>query len=112
MSRLFLLKTQAEFEAFRASKSFETTLVKIRVRQAVNQNIPRFGFIVPKKVLAKATDRNKLKRRLKSILQKFQGELVGVDVLIFPKAQTLKKTFGELQLELENLFSKARIWKS
>lgn len=111
MSRLVLLKSQAEFEAFRASKSFASPLLKIRVRPA-NQNAPRFGFIVPKKVLPKAADRNKLKRRMKSILFSIQAKLRPMDVLLFPSAMLLKKKFSALETAMLEIFSKARLWKS
>jgi ribonuclease P protein component len=105
------LKTKNDFEAFRKSKSYQTPQVRIRVRSQANQNSPRFGFIVPKKVLAKATDRNLIKRRIKFFLTKNLAKIRPVDILIFPNSQLFKKKFSELELELTSLFSKANLWK-
>jgi len=110
MGKLILLKTDKDFSLFRTGKSYQTRLLKIRVAFA-NQNQPRFGFIVPKKVLPKAVDRNLVKRRLKSILSGFDSQLKPLNVLIFPFAGAIKISFGDLKKEVENLFLKAKIWK-
>ncbi len=111
MGKLVLFKTEKDFESFRASKSFQTNLLKIRVHWSQNQNIPRFGFIVPKKVLSKVVDRNKLKRRIKSFLSKNLNKFKPVDVLIFPRASLLKITYWDLEKEFKELFLKAHLWK-
>jgi ribonuclease P protein component len=111
MGKLVLLKSQEDFENFRRSKSYDAPLLKIRVRQGVNQNLPRFGFIIPKKVLPKVVDRNLLKRRMKSFLSKNVAKFRSDDVLIFPKAQMLKAKVLVLEKELTELFGKARLWK-
>lgn len=105
------LKTETDFENFKASKSYQASLLKIRVHFSANQNLPRFGFIVPKKVLPKATDRNLIKRRLKSILIRLAPRLKPADILLFPKAQALKHKIGDLRQEVELIFSQARLWK-
>ncbi len=112
MPKLNLLKTEKDFEAFRQSKSFQSESLRIRVLPRPNQNHPRFGFIVPKKVLPKVVDRNVLKRRIKTFLVKNADQVKSVDVLIFPGKNLLKKKFTELETELNQLFSKARLWKS
>jgi len=109
--KLTLLKTKKDFEAFRRSKSYQTSFIRIRVIKQANQNNPRFGFIVPKKVFAKATTRNLIKRRIKSFLVKFGSEIKPVDVLIFPAANLIKKKYSELETEINNLFSTANLWK-
>ena len=106
------LKSDQDFESFKASKSYQTGFLKIRVHFSSDQNLPRFGFIVPKKVLAKATDRNLIKRRLKSILAKAAPRLKPVDILFFPRPQLLKRKFAEVAKEVELIFSNARLWKS
>ncbi len=108
---LNLLKTDEDFAAFRRSSAFQTKLLKIRVRSALNQNIPRFGFIVPKKLVPKVVDRNKLKRRIKSILNAYSKKMRGVDVVFYPQKALLKINYPTLKLEIEELFTKARLWK-
>lgn len=112
MANLDLLKTQADFAQFRSSRSFQAPGLRIRVVSAPNQNTPRFGFIVPKKVLGKATDRNKLKRRLKAILSAKQADLRPVSILMFPATSLLKKTPTDLESLVLLVFSKAGLWKS
>lgn len=110
MGKLQLLKTDKEFNLFRSSKSFSTKDLKIRVIFA-NQNNPRFGFIIPKKILPKVVDRNLIKRRMKTALLFDQKKLKPANILIFPYSGLLKKTFAGLRKELEYLFTKANLWK-
>lgn len=112
MPRLGLLKTERDFASFRASQSYQTSFIKIRIHKSLNQNFPRFGFIIPKKLVPKAVARNLIKRRLKAVLQKRASDLKPVDVLFFPRPQILKLTFSQLQQEIELFFDKAHLWKS
>ncbi|MDP4000987.1 MAG: ribonuclease P protein component [bacterium] len=109
--KLVILKQENDFKQFRSSKSFSDSNLRIRIRSA-NQNTPRFGFIVPKKTVPKAADRNKIKRRIKNILQKNLQSMKSADVLIFPNATTGRKKFIELESQIINLLKKARIWIS
>ncbi len=111
MPSLHLLKTEQDFSQFRQSKLYQSPLLRIRVNSAKNQNFPRFGFIIPKKTLPRVVDRNLVKRRIKTLLLKNQGKLKPVNILFFPNAGLLKKKFSDVSVELENLFSKAKIWK-
>ena len=112
MAKLHLLKTEADFARFQRSRPQQTLALKIRIVPTVNQNFPRFGFIVPKKILPKVTDRNVVKRRLKAILAKHQGSLQPVDILLFPYRPALQKKFMDLEAETLQLFKRAGIWKS
>ena len=105
------LKSEQDFNAFRLSKSYQSKLLKIRVHYSLNQNVARFGFIIPKKVVAKVVDRNLLKRRIKAVLLEDSKKVKPVDVLIFPQKALIKQTFAELQAELRELFTKAKLWK-
>ena len=108
---LKFLKNDQDFAAFRNSKSFQSRLLKIRVRYNLNQNVPRFGFIVPKKVVPKVVDRNKIKRRMKSVLTTINKNLKGADIIFYPQKELLKVGFENLTLEINDLFTKARLWK-
>lgn len=111
MGQLVILRNQKDFAAFKASKSYQSKVLKIRVHHSLNQNIPRFGFIVPKKVLPKAVDRNLLKRRIKAILSRIHKDLKPADILIYPQATLLRKTFAQISEEIKNLISAAKLWK-
>lgn len=122
MSKLTLLKTESDFGQFRTGKSYQTRLIRIRIagrparrspgEGGRDQNIPRFGFIIPKKVLPRAVDRNLVRRRIKIILTRNLEKLKPADVLIFPNSLLLKKKFADLEQEFTELFSKANLWKS
>mgnify|MGYP003396318032 CR=1 FL=1 len=105
------LKTDQDFAAFRLSRSYQTRLLKIRVHISLNQNSPRFGFIISKKTLPKAVDRNLLKRRIKAVLQKIYKQVKPADILFFPQRDLLKQKFAKVGQEVETLFTQARIWK-
>ena len=111
MGKLVLLKTEQDFQAFRKSQSFQTKLLKIRVHFSQSQNIPRFGFIIPKKLVAKVVDRNLLKRRIKSALGKSVAKLKPADVVFYPQKALVKVTFAKLSEEVAQLFSQAKLWK-
>jgi ribonuclease P protein component len=111
MSKLVLLKTDADFERFKLGRSYQTSLLKIRIHSPLRQNFPRFGFIIPKKVLPRAKNRNTIKRRLKNILSKVADRVKPVDVLLFPKSQALKIKFSDLEREVIVILGIAKIWK-
>lgn len=76
----------------------------------LNQNHPRFGFIVPKKAIKHVADRNLIKRRYKSILTKLLSGISPVDILFFPKPDTIKLKFSDLERELIDILQKAKIY--
>lgn len=82
--------------------------------QAVSANwlpnkagLSRLGIVVTKKVEAKATKRNKLKRQFREVAKMYYEKLpIGFDVVISikPKAKNMK--FVEIGKELETVLSK------
>lgn len=110
--KLVFLKKEQDFSRFQRSKSYFTPALKIRTVVNTNQNIPRFGFIVPKKVFPKVTDRNKIKRRLKSIFFKHQNLLKPYDFLVFPGKKAISLEYQELERDFMQLSKKAGLWKS
>jgi ribonuclease P protein component len=111
-NKLVFLKTDQDFANFRRSRLVASRNLKLRVHLNTNQNTTRFGFIIPKKALAKAADRNKLKRRLKGLMHKHHSHLKNADLLWLPQKSALKIGFSELEQEALVLFKSARIWNS
>ena len=111
LSRVITLKTEREFAQFKQTRAFHSNLFRLRFTSRLNQNTPRFGFIVPKKTVNKVVDRNLIKRRLKGILAKNIEHLRIADVLIFPNKQAIKIPFAELEDQVIILFKKAGLWK-
>ena len=112
MSRLVLLKTEQDFQAFRKSRLYQSDSIRIRVHLGAHQNHPRFGFIVPKKSVPKAAHRNLLKRRIKAMLIKAIPKLKPVDILIFPQQRLMNKKFGDVEMVFFKLLTDAHLWKS
>lgn len=110
-NKLVFLKTDQDFAQFRQSKQVTSKNFRLRFRYNTNQNIPRFGFIISKKVLSRVTERNRIKRRLKNILQNNFGAIKPVDYLVFPQKSALKLGFVEISAEFIDLFKKAKLWK-
>jgi ribonuclease P protein component len=108
---LVLLKQEKDFAHEKFKKSFSSQSLRIRVAY-VSQNVPRFGFIIPKKVLPHVVDRNKVKRRLKSIAFKHLAQIKPADILLFPQRTSLKRKFSELEAELITDFKRLNLWKS
>lgn len=111
MSRVTLLKTEKDYERFRKSRAYHSATITLRWISNPSQNSTRFGFIVPKKVVPKVTDRNKLKRRFKHLVGNHLERIIKADLLIFPKKPALKKTYLALELEFLNLIKQAGLWK-
>lgn len=109
--KLVILKKDEDFEKNRFSRSFSGRFLRLRKTGFLNQNFPRFGFIVPKKILPKVTERNKVKRRLKGIILKIISNVVLVDVLIFPQKNSIKAKYIDLEQDLYYLFKVSGLWK-
>lgn len=108
---LVFLKTDEDFSEFKKSRGLVSPNFRLRWRYSQNQNHPRFGFIVPKKVMKNVTDRNLVKRRVKSILSKHLAQIYPVDILFFPKPGSIKVSFKDLEQEVLENFRKAKIIK-
>ena len=75
-------------------------------------SVSRFGFIVSKKVAAKPTQRNLIKRRMRNIVGKNQRDsLSGFDCLFVAKAQIKSLDYKETEEELLRLLGKAGVLK-
>jgi ribonuclease P protein component len=78
------------------------------IRLANNDNT--FTAVVPLKVVSKAVERNKLKRRARHIFRKMLPEIKkGLGIIIFFKPGSEKLKFQELEEEIKVIFKKAKI---
>ena len=66
---------------------------------------PRIGLTVGK-VMGKAHDRNRIKRRMRAAIALHAGELGGmpVDVILHPRRSVLTLEWAKLQREVQNVF--------
>lgn len=63
------------------------------------------GIVVPKKVLKRAVDRNRVRRRVREALRR--AELPACRAIILPNASVLGAPFGELQAQLVRALTQA-----
>ena len=70
---------------------------------------PRIGLTVGK-VMGKAHDRNRIKRRMRAAVAQHAGELAGlpVDVILHPRRSVLMLDWNRLQREVQNVFRTVR----
>jgi len=69
--------------------------------------VSRFAIVVGVKVSKRAVTRNRLKRQIRAIIQLLLPETApGYDILILTKKDALKKTYAELDNQIQLLFKK------
>lgn len=72
----------------------------------------KVGFSVTKKI-GHAVVRNKVKRQLKAIVQKYTDQIINNCTMIFvAKPEILNETFDEMTVEVFGLLNKAKLLKS
>ncbi len=108
------LTKENDFQAvFKMGKGIKKDFLIFKVlKNNVNKN--RFGFIVSKKVSNKATERNKVKRRLRSAvmseLKKNESPFgkKSLDVIVIALPLTLKKEFLEIKETVLKFFKELK----
>jgi ribonuclease P protein component len=75
-------------------------------------NINRFGVIVSNKISKKAVERNKIKRRIREVLQKEDPILKqGYDVVVIALAEVKDKKYQDLEQILKEKLSKLALYR-
>jgi len=105
------LKKRNDFDkAFRRGRKFKEDFLLLRVVKN-NFRKSRFGFIVSQKVSKKAVSRNKIKRRLRALVNiKIPKIKEGIDVVMIANPGLEKKDFWELEEIVDNIFKKADLF--
>jgi ribonuclease P protein component len=100
-----LLK-HADFQAvYEQGKKHFSGNVTVFYRERDDQAGPRVGFAVGK-VLGGSVDRNRIRRRLRAVVQRRLGLMARpVDVVMHPRKSVLNMEFARLDAEIERLFS-------
>ena len=94
-SRKQFSKQMAFFFAFRSP---ETAI------RAMDANVPRVGLTVGK-VMGKAVDRNRIKRRMREAVRHNLPALTApVDVILHPRRSVIDLDFATLEREVANVF--------
>lgn len=77
-----------------------------------NLKINRFGVIVSSKVSKKAVERNKIKRRLREVIKKYQQDIKsGFDVVVVALPSSKNKEFSSLVNSCYNHFQKLKLFE-
>jgi len=104
------LRKEKDFEKlFKKGKSFKNGFLILKIVENDSKE-SRFGFIVSQKVSKTATLRNKVKRRLRDIIQQNVANIKkGTDVALIALPGLEKKSFLETKESLNVLLKKANL---
>lgn len=106
-------------KANRINKDYEFTKIRQRGNSARGKLLyfkytkstngqNKIGIIISKKNIAKATQRNLIKRQIRYVVKKHLLKLNGVSLVIGLNNQAKEYTFKELELDYLNLISRIR----
>lgn len=102
------LSTETFKKIIEKGQSFYGPFLIVRVYKTAEQS--HFGISVPKKVSKLATSRNKIKRRIYSIIGKLDIKS-GFSVIVIAKTGFEKLTFLQTKDEIEKIFVKSSLLK-
>lgn len=94
----------ADFIKLNTRNVFRGFFVDIALSNSHNKNT-KFACVISKKKIKKSVDRNRVKRRIYSIIEKIN--LNGnYDIIIYPKFTVLSGKFESIKSEIEEVFGK------
>jgi len=104
------LKKKKDFErTFKKSKGIKNKLFVLLSSKNSDAD-SRFGFVVGQKVSKKAVKRNKIKRRMRSVVEQSLSIVKkGLDVIIIGLKPLEEADFSETKEALKDLLKKAKI---
>lgn len=110
LPKLQRIKKKKDFEAiFKKAKSFKKGFLIFKVSKN-SLDVSRFGFVVSQKVSKKATIRNKVRRRLASIIKSEVNKIAnGIDVIIIALPGIEKEAFLSTKEGLVSSLEKEKI---
>lgn len=110
LSKLNCLRKRKDFDSvFKKGKGFKEKSLFLKTIKN-NLEASRFGFVVGKSLSKKATQRNKIKRRLRGLVQdKLSRIKTGFDVAIVAQEGIENEKFQEIKETVEKILSKAKL---
>ena len=106
MKKINIIKENKDFASIINNKKFIKDKYYIIYYKDKSEKYYRFGLSVGKKISKKAVDRNKLKRRLKSIIDNNKNYYQNSkDYIIIMKGSCLEATYQELETSFQKLIS-------
>lgn len=91
--------------SFQHAKAFHTAFFSVRIVPNTLSN-NRYGFIVSKKLDKRAVVRNRIKRRVRSVIEKEGLGLTGKDVLVVLKPAAIGASFEEISQAVRSILEK------
>lgn len=107
------LKSRSDFRQILSEGQYiKGKLLSIKFVVKPGSSLPSLvGFAVSKKFSKLATDRNLIKRRLKSIIKQFLGQIVrGSKLIIIVSRPQTDVSFADLRDDLRELLIKAKLY--
>ncbi|PIS13411.1 MAG: ribonuclease P protein component [Candidatus Tagabacteria bacterium CG09_land_8_20_14_0_10_41_14] len=104
---------KTEFDSFKKSRKRTFSSANFNLSLAGSFNSIRFAIVVSSSVAKKAVERNKLKRRIRSVvsdnIEKIKNGFV---VVIYAKEGAGDLTFQDIKKQINSLFKKSNILKN
>jgi ribonuclease P protein component len=105
MKKINIIRKSSEFERMlKIRTKYRTDCFSIYIEKN-SLSLNRFGITVPKK-LGNAVTRNHLKRRIKSIIDKYNFNINCIDYIIVAKSKLLELDYSIIKSNLESLLEK------
>jgi ribonuclease P protein component len=109
--RKYRLRGKEFEEVLKKGKGFRVNGLVLKL--ILKERGKKFGFLISKKVLKKAVQRNKLKRRLREILrERVENIREGVRAVFIALGGIEEKEFFELKEIFEKILKKSKILKN
>jgi ribonuclease P protein component len=109
--RKYRLRGKEFEEVLKKGKGFRVNGLVLKL--ILKEKEKKFGFLISKKVLKKAVQRNKLKRRLREILrERVENIREGVRAVFIALRRIEEKEFFELKEIFEKILKKSKILKN
>lgn len=110
LAKTYRLKKRKDFESvFKKGERFKEDFL-ILIKSKNNLNHSRFGFIVGSKVSKRAIVRNKIKRRLRKLVQvRILKIKTGIDVVLIAQPGLENEDFRKIETIIDKIFKKAKI---
>ena len=104
------LKNKRDFEAvFKKGKGFREGFLFLKLLPKKNDKF-RLGIIVSQKISKKATTRNKIRRRIKAMINQKLPEIKnGFDAIISALPGIDEENFWEIEKALDRLLTKTKV---
>lgn len=112
LSSLYRIRQKKEFDKiFRSQKTVRvySPLGTLYVAESRGE-VPRFGFVVGTKVSKKATVRNKVKRRTRSVVERVLKDIKKpVSAVFIARPQAAAASFQDIEKDIIGLLRKSRL---